>query len=78
MQNRKYFFVCFALQEDKTQNGFFMGRRFDQVPYFISECAGVGVPCGHRCEVRQRRRNVVPRGRMVRQKGAEFEKCAPS
>lgn len=33
-------------------------------------CAGVDVPCGHSWEVRQCRRNVVPRGRM----GKEEEK----
>ena len=45
--------VGFALWENKTQNGCFIGSTFDQAALFISECAGVGVPRGHHWEVRQ-------------------------
>ncbi len=42
------------------------GKHFDQAA-FISECASVEVPCGHRWEVRQCGCNVVAGGRIVRE-----------
>lgn len=77
MQKRMDFIVGFALWEHKTQNGYFIGQYFDQAAFFISECAGVGVPCEHCCEVHQCRRNVVPGGRMRRKKQGQNLKNVP-
>lgn len=56
-----------------------MGQRFDQTAFFISDCAGVGVPCGHNWEVRQCGRNVVPRGWLGREeeKGQNLKNVPP-
>lgn len=71
--------VGFALWEYKTQNECFMEQHFDQAAFFISECAGAEVPCGHCWEVRQCGPNVVPGGRIGREeeKGQNLKNVPP-
>lgn len=79
MQKRMDIIVSFcSLGEQNTKWAVLWRRVFDQAAFFVSECAGVGVPRGHRWEVRQCGRNLSSVGVDGRRggAGAESEKCA--
>lgn len=76
---REWILLLVLLFESTTHkmSQYFTGQHSEKAALLISDCSGVGVPRGHRREVRQCGCNVVQRGRMRREEKRQNLKNVP-